>query len=349
MTLVNAHTHLEFSALGHLLPARDSSFPDWLGTAGKSLHGRRDDWFRQACEKGIRLLHDAGTTHVGDISWSGASVVPLARSGLRGIVWLEMRGVVRSHGHERLAWLRREMDRLRGAVAGSPIRLGVEIHAPYSLHPAFWEPVLRWIEDQQLPLCIHAAESPSEWQLFTEGGGDLAWFEATMAMSHVPDWLRSTAVTASLAVRRWFRPRKRTLNSPPRTTPVAYLERMGALQFAPWLVHMVHVSDEDIRRVRCSGSVVVHCPRSNQRLRCGRMPLEKLLAAGVPVLLGTDSLASSPTLDVRDEVVAAKRIHSEFIQPEEIDALVHHSQIFERLDRDRARTRCPVKPAPVSK
>ena len=60
------------------------------------------------------------------------------------------------------------------------------------------------------------------------------------------------------------------------------------------------------------------------------MPLEKFQAAGVPVLLGTDSLASSPSLDIRDEVAAAKEIHRGFVAPERIESLASALHVFER-------------------
>jgi len=331
MVLVNAHTHLELSALSHLLPAGDAPFAAWLTKAGKSVRGRDAGYFLDACESGIQKLLDAGTTHVGDVSWSGASVQPLARSGLRGLVWLEMRGVVRRHGEERFEWLKREVDCLRRAASGSPIQVGIEMHAPYSVHPELWEPVLRWIDDQQLPLCIHAAESPSEWELFRRARGDLLEFEKMMAMSRLPGWLRYPAAKVAVVTDRWTRPAKRTLPSPHGTTPVAYLDRIGALQFRPLLVHMVHVSDDDIRRVQRCGSTVVHCPRSNLRLRCGRMPLEKYLAARIPVLLGTDSLASSPSLDVQDEITAAKQIHADLVEPARVEALARDTAAFDCL------------------
>jgi cytosine/adenosine deaminase-related metal-dependent hydrolase len=78
------------------------------------------------------------------------------------------------------------------------------------------------------------------------------------------------------------------------------------MELQPLLIHAVHVDADDIQRIKTSGSRVVYCPRSNQRLRLGTMPLADYLAAGVPVYLGTESLASSPSLDVGEEVVAAQ-------------------------------------------
>lgn len=53
------------------------------------------------------------------------------------------------------------------------------------------------------------------------------------------------------------------------------------------------------------GVSVAHCPRSNARLSDGVAPVADFLAHGIPVGLGTDSLASVPTLDLWDEMRAA--------------------------------------------
>jgi len=58
-----------------------------------------------------------------------------------------------------------------------------------------------------------------------------------------------------------------------------------------------------------TGVTVVTCPRSNRRLGVGRAPVPKLLASGIPIALGTDSLASSPDVDVFTELAALREEH----------------------------------------
>jgi 5-methylthioadenosine/S-adenosylhomocysteine deaminase len=63
----------------------------------------------------------------------------------------------------------------------------------------------------------------------------------------------------------------------------------------------VRVDDADIRVIAEHECGVAHCPASNARLAHGIAPLAQLLAAGVDVGLGSDSVASNDRMDLLDE------------------------------------------------
>ena len=69
--------------------------------------------------------------------------------------------------------------------------------------------------------------------------------------------------------------------------------------------HCVHADAEEIALLAEHGVGVAHCPRSNGYLGCGVAPLDELLEAGVKVAIATDSPASTPSLDLFDELRAA--------------------------------------------
>ena len=102
---------------------------------------------------------------------------------------------------------------------------------------------------------------------------------------------------------------------PSGLTPVQYLAELGVLEARPTLVHVVNVSEDDIKTVAKAGCAVVHCPRSNEALECGRFPWELYAKHNVEVALGTDSLGSSPDLDIRREVDAARTLHGDKASP----------------------------------
>lgn len=91
--------------------------------------------------------------------------------------------------------------------------------------------------------------------------------------------------------------------------PIEYLDQCGWMRDDAWLAHMVHPNDEEITRLARAGVGVAHCPTSNLRLRSGRAPVPKMLAAGVRVGLGVDGSASNDSSDLLAEVREAFLTH----------------------------------------
>lgn len=83
------------------------------------------------------------------------------------------------------------------------------------------------------------------------------------------------------------------------------LEKLGVLNGRVLAAHSVHLSDEDIAVFARRGVGVAHCPGSNAKLASGNARLVDLLAAGIPVGLGTDGPSSNDDLDLWEEVQLA--------------------------------------------
>ena len=81
-------------------------------------------------------------------------------------------------------------------------------------------------------------------------------------------------------------------------TPIEVLRDTGLLGPRTVLAHAVHLSDADVELVATAGATVAHNPASNQKLASGFARIPDLLAAGVPVALGTDGAASANDLDL---------------------------------------------------
>jgi cytosine/adenosine deaminase-related metal-dependent hydrolase len=89
---------------------------------------------------------------------------------------------------------------------------------------------------------------------------------------------------------------------PPGLTPVRYLDALGVLGPDALLVHCTLTEPADLDLIALRGASVCVCPRSNLHIT-GRLPdVPAMLDRGIRVLVGTDSLASSPDLDVRNEI-----------------------------------------------
>ncbi|MFI6579509.1 amidohydrolase family protein [Embleya sp. NPDC050493] len=91
--------------------------------------------------------------------------------------------------------------------------------------------------------------------------------------------------------------------------PVELLHDLGLLRPGTLLAHAVCLTDEEIALIAASGAGVAHCPVSNLKLASGVARLPELLAAGVPVGLGTDGAVSANALDLFGPIRAAATLH----------------------------------------
>lgn len=299
--VTNAHTHLEMGAIADQCPeVIGKEFVDWIvqnvDQPIKDLGSRVERLFANAVSKSLQELIDSGVTMVGDISSSGQSIEPLLKSGLHGMVYIELLGTDPLQAESKLNRAVRLIEKHRHHIQRG-MHIGISLHTPYSVHPNLWKIGLSYAREHNLPVCIHVAESPAEHEFMTKGTGAIPdrYYKVLPAMES------------------------------PMKSPVQFLADIGALELKPLLVHCVQVDDTDIKLIKESGSAVVHCPRSNLRLRCGRMPLEKFLEHDISVLLGTDSLASSPSLNIFDEVEIATALHHGRVNAADVLALVSNT------------------------
>lgn len=92
-------------------------------------------------------------------------------------------------------------------------------------------------------------------------------------------------------------------------TPTAFLDSINLLGPEVLGAHAVWVTDDDIAILKQRGTSVSHNPESNMKLASGTSPVTKLLAAGVPVGLGTDGAASNNDLDMFEAMRMTAFLH----------------------------------------
>jgi cytosine/adenosine deaminase-related metal-dependent hydrolase len=293
--LVNAHTHLELSWMAGLVPPA-GSMTEWIRTL---MRVRRDgpaggpETDAAAVRDAARAMRDSGTVLVGDVSNGLTTVGALREAGLGGVVFHELLGfsVITPADMVRGAWQRvDEWDtRLAKAATSSglelpPIRFSVVAHAPYSVSPALFSEIAR--SARAAPLAVHLGESPDEIEFLRTGQGAIRRLLESLGV-----WNETWRV--------------------PACDPVQYLAQMGYLRSGLMVVHAVHLSDAALERLRRARAIVVTCPRSNEWVGVGPPRLAHFYAAGVPVAVGTDSLASAPSLNVFEELSEMRRIAPE--------------------------------------
>ncbi|TRZ86997.1 MAG: N-ethylammeline chlorohydrolase, partial [Methanosarcinales archaeon] len=87
------------------------------------------------------------------------------------------------------------------------------------------------------------------------------------------------------------------------------LNSIGMLGPSVLAAHCIWLSDDDIDILKEKEVNVVHCPSSNMALGAGVAPVPKMLGKGINVALGTDSVASSGSLDMWKEMRCASLLH----------------------------------------
>ncbi|GGM07157.1 amidohydrolase family protein [Nakamurella endophytica] len=85
-------------------------------------------------------------------------------------------------------------------------------------------------------------------------------------------------------------------------SPVRLVADLGLLAGRTHVAHAVHLLDGDLELLAGEQVTVAHNPVSNLKLGAGVAPVPALLAAGVRLGLGTDSVASNNTLDLFEEL-----------------------------------------------
>ena len=316
---VNAHTHLEFSGVR----AKEVAAADFCGWVRRVIEARRGQnvtAISHAVQRGIDASLAAGTTLLGDISTGGRSWKELLRSPLNAVVFCELLGQnpqrareTATHARQFLEWVGphgdatetpagseavpegnsefvlsdgTSIDPLPHATAANSRRRlvpSLSPHSPYSANPVLFNLAARWGRGAATPLCTHLAETKEELRIIQHGDGPLRDFLQSLG-AWEPSW------------------------SPPGDDPASYVEGPLTSQ-ADWVIaHGDYFTDEEIARLAQPATgdgprrSVVYCPRTHAYFGHSRHPYAKMLAAGLTVCLGTDSLASNPSLSILDEM-----------------------------------------------
>src|SRR4029079_17637315 len=101
---------------------------------------------------------------------------------------------------------------------------------------------------------------------------------------------------------------------------ITYLDSVGLSGRHVALAHCVHLSNDEIKTLKTTGTNVVHCPSSNLKLGSGIAPIVTLLEEGVSVSLGADGAACNNPLDMITEMRTAARLQKALHGPEVLPA-----------------------------
>ncbi|CAN5925641.1 amidohydrolase family protein [soil metagenome] len=274
--LVNAHTHLELSAMrGKVGGGR--GFVGWVESLIMLRPELQPDDEAEAMASAIDELERTGTVAVGEVTNSLGAVAALAARGIGGCVFHEVFGQDRDSVLRRIEGLRAELDERFPTWPTGDLSYAPAPHTLYTTHEDAVRALLESARRHGAPTSLHLAEHAPERRAIENGDGP------------VPEWLFARA---------------RQRPAWPKVPLFDYAERVGALSPTVLLVHLVEARADELARVAAKGAPVVLCPRSNLHIEMKLPPLLAVRAAGIEAALGTDSLASNASLDVLAEAKA---------------------------------------------
>jgi len=144
--LVNAHLHLELSALKNRIPF-GKGFQSWVKRLLEERAALSSHVLVQEAKKAISDLLTRGNLYVGEISTLGITKSLLENSRLNGVFFQEFLGTAVEEGCVQ------KKDSLSFSVAG---------HAPHTTSPDLLRALKQQSRSKDLPFSIHVAESEAE-------------------------------------------------------------------------------------------------------------------------------------------------------------------------------------------
>jgi aminodeoxyfutalosine deaminase len=276
--LINAHCHLDFTRFKGSLSAKQG-FTEWIKTINglRRSFGSKD--YLESIAEGFDLLAESGTTTVANIEAFPELLPHLPVPPLRTWWFLELIDV-RSRINEdatmlgAMSFFEKHPHWLGG--------FGLSPHAPYTASVDLYRLARTCGEKYGMLSTTHIAESVEEHEMFSHARGPLYDFLAGLGRDN-SDCGHGSALS--------------------------HLVEHGVIGPTCIIAHLNYLQDYDYELVARSGASVVHCPKCHTYFGHAPFPMKALREYGVNICLGTDSLASNNTLDMRAEMREAQALY----------------------------------------
>jgi cytosine/adenosine deaminase-related metal-dependent hydrolase len=280
--LVNAHTHLELSALRSKISPPSGDFISWVKNVIKLRENLSLVEIKESAKAVLYHFWKEGIGIIGDVGNTALTLDLLCNSAFYGYFFHE---VISFKGGYNL-------KEIQVKSASSNFKITYSAHAPYSVSPLLLQAIKSYNKKRKKLFCIHCAESIEEIKFLEKGEGPLLEF-----LKERGQWNENFV--------------------PPGVSPIKYLNSLTLLDEDTLLIHVIHIDEEDLKILKNTKPKICICLRSNLFIGVGIPKLKDLLSAGLDVCIGTDSLASNDQISIWEEI---KTIYTYYpdISPEEI-------------------------------
>jgi len=288
--LINAHCHLDYTMMRYAI-APPKSFTAWVQRINALKRSLDHNDYANAISRGFTTLKKWGTTTVCNVESFPELMPGMTDPPIRTWWFYEMIDVRHRFATE---------DVVVGALSffhnrpTSLSRFGLSPHAPYTASRQLYGLANSCASTMTMLLTSHIAESREEAAMFEDASGPLY------------DFLRSLG---------------RPMDDCGHGSPFSQLWNSGAIDNHWLLVHMNELSETDfalLASLPADGLPhIVHCPGSHQYFSHSQFMYHRLHHMGVNISVGTDSLASTNSLSLLDELRLLQRNES-WLTPEEL-------------------------------
>ncbi len=282
--LVNAHTHLQYTSFAAVGAKPFEDYTAWSVRFVEEYDQRGNDDWTIPYLAGVEQMVANGITAIGDIVTDFECRDILHELGIPGVAYLELIGI------DLEDWEGGVGEHLRHAVAqgkrSTTNHVGISPHAPYSIDAPVLTKMAELARELDVRLHIHVAESDGEDELYRTGTGSLAERLKVVATRRVAVLEDGGAGLGT----------------------GAYVQSLDVLGPTCHIAHGVYLGAEGRSIMADEGTLVALCPRSNHIVGVAHPPVADFLREHVPFAIGTDSLGSSPSLDLLDDVAELRRL-----------------------------------------
>ncbi len=269
---VNSHTHLAYSDMaGKFHPT--CHFAAWIARITARRYARTAKGAQQAVARGADEAARAATAAGAELTPDPERCDALATGPTGWTVFVE----VFRYDEAGLEQLAKAIEAAEALERDAGLRVGLSPHTPWTVGVEVFLAARREADRRAWPLSTHLHETLDEIAMTERGEGKLC------------AWLRRLGMLP----RTW---------KPAGLRPIPMLAEAGFFSGPVLAAHGNYLEDEEIAILARSGSSVAYCPRSHAFFKHPPHPWRRLRAGGVNVCLGTDSLASCPTLSMLDEM-----------------------------------------------
>lgn len=273
--LINAHCHLDYTMMRYAI-APPKSFTAWVQRINALKRSLDSEDYLNSIQRGFKELQKWGTTSVCNIEAFPELMPGMPEPPIRTWWFYEMIDI-----RHRIT----TDDVVAGALSffhnrpHSLSRFGLSPHAPYTASRPLYDLANACASTMTMLLTTHVAESREEAEMFRSGTGPLYEFMASLG---------------------------RPMNDCSKGSIFSQLWNAGAINPSWILAHMNELSEDDFALLanlpRGSTPPIVHCPGSHAYFGHSPFQFKRLHSLGVNISVGTDSLASTHSLSLFEEL-----------------------------------------------